>query len=162
MKCISTQGYPSVQSFIYLTKDDIAAGLVKVLRHEGIAITLKQAKYLEAMHYWVCGLALTDTVIEPALFNEDLAVEQFRLMISDIIAKDPMDITVEASGKLTNSIPWLNWKETIVAFMNTKTGAARVPFAYVIRDNVISPAGVAYTSDIQRRVHETVHRGPTF
>ena len=114
------------------------------------------------MRYWVHGLALTDTVVDPTLFNEDMTAEQFRLMISDIIDKDPTDITVKSPGKFTNSIPWLNWKETMVAFMNTKTGAARVPFTYVIRDNVIPTAGVAYTSDIQRHVHETVHHGPTF
>ena len=112
VNCIAAQGYPSVQSFIDLTKDDITTGLVKLLRDEGIAITLKQAKYLKAMRYWVHGLALTDTVVDPTLFNEDIAAEKFRLMISNIIDKDPTDITVKSPGKFTNSIPWLNWKET--------------------------------------------------
>ena len=104
VNCIAAQGYPSVQSFIDLTKDDITKGLVKLLRDEGIAITLKQAKYLEAVRYWVHGLALTDTVVDPTLFNEDMAAEQFRLMISDIIDKDPTDITVKSPVHELHSI----------------------------------------------------------
>jgi hypothetical protein len=134
-----------------LSQDDLDRLIKQIQRDNqgaGLFIPFMSQQYIHAVRFWANRMYILGAPHGADLVNEKMADQWSEIMKEEAeAAKAPTDL-LKLPEPFKKDAKWCAWKESITTYLNSKTGQASIPLAYIIRE---------HDDPIPNLIYATVH-----
>ncbi len=103
-------------------------------------------QYIHAIRFWANRMYILGASHDATLVTEHLAEQWSEMMKEETEAtKAPTDL-LKLPEQFKKDTKWRTWKESVITYLNSKSGQASIPLAYIIREHDIPIPNLIYAT----------------
>ena len=157
-----TEGYDSIQELRFWDYDDITTWTANkgklAVNRGGCVYGDPRVKSLQALAFYATDMHRRGLPLNMAAFT-DATLLRYKEMVRVDRAKKNLKSDVSPPEPLVENTIWEDWENSLINYLQTKTGIDKIPLSYVIRSND-RPVAVPDESEELTRYLDLVYNAP--
>ena len=133
-----TEGYDSIQELRFWDYDDITTWTANkgklAVNRGGCVYGDPRVKSLQALAFYATDMHRRGLPLNMAAFT-DATLLRYKEMVRVDRAKKNLKSDVSPPEPLVENTIWEDWENSLINYLQTKTGIDKIPLSYVIRSN---------------------------